>query len=83
MVAVISASPKAVMMANMLMLVMPAGGRRQKDDQSQLKTNPNECNSDNIFWKWEMGKSQHQLKMQFNALVSSFSGPSCVTRAAS
>ena len=23
---------------------------------------PNECNSDNIFWKWEMGKGPHPQK---------------------
>ena len=37
MVAVISASPKAVMMANMLRSVVLAGGWRQKDDQSYTK----------------------------------------------
>ena len=37
MVAVISASPKAVMMANMLRLVVLAGGWRYKDDQSYTK----------------------------------------------
>ena len=37
MVAVISASPKAVMMASMLRLVVLVDGWRQKDDQSDTK----------------------------------------------
>ena len=37
MVAVISASPKAVMMANMLMLVVLVSGWRYKDDQVYAK----------------------------------------------
>ena len=35
-------------------------------------TNPNECSSDNIFWKWQIGKIPHLADLRQHCILPNY-----------